>query len=57
MNRKPKSFYSKQPGKVNLSKVKKIQMIISYFERLAELIKSFEVLSLTQIMQTYMRAE
>lgn len=47
---KPKSFYSKQPGKVNLSKLKKVQMIISYLERLADLIKSFEVLNLTQIM-------
>ena len=32
-------------------------MIISYFERLSELIKSLESLSLTQIMQLYLKVE
>lgn len=47
---KSKSFYSKQPGKVNLSKLKKVQKIMGYLEKLGDLIKSFEMLNLTQII-------
>lgn len=54
---KSNSFYSKQPGKVNLTKLKKVQMIMTYLERLGDLIKSFEMLSLTQIIQLYLNVE
>lgn len=54
---KTSSFYSKQPGKVNLTKLKKVQMIVSYLERLGDLIKSFRMLNLTQIIQLYLKVE
>ena len=54
---KTSSFYSKQPGKVNLTKLKKVQMIVSYLERLGDLIKSFKMLNLTQVLQLYLKVE